>query len=101
MLCGQSDIVPLHTPVAEVGAVAKRDLKPGERLGRIGEGDYRGWAMDWSEACRHSALTLGLAERAVIAQPVRKGEILTTANCIPDETLMIVQLRRQQDVLLQ
>ena len=73
---------------------------PGERLGRIGESDYRGWAMDWSEACTHAALPLGLAERAVIAQPVRKGELLTTANCIPDETLMIVQLRRQQDALL-
>ncbi|WP_275233730.1 NAD(P)H-dependent oxidoreductase [Pantoea ananatis] len=101
VLCGQSDIVPLHTPVAEVGAVAKRDLEPGERLGRIGECDYRGWAMDWSEARKHAALPLGLAERAVIAQPVRKGEILTTANCIPDEKLMIVQLRRKQDDLLE
>ncbi|MCE0828847.1 NAD(P)H-dependent oxidoreductase [Buttiauxella ferragutiae] len=100
VLFGQPDLVPLQIPVAEVCVMAKRDLIPGEKLGRIGEGDYRGWAMDWSEAYSQSALPLGLAERALITKPVKKGELLTIVNCIPDETLLIVQLRRHQDALL-
>ena len=36
---------PLATPVAEVGARAKRDLAPGEKLGAIGEYCYRGFAL--------------------------------------------------------
>ena len=42
----QPDIVPLDYPVAECGAVAKRNLKSGDSLGRIGQYDYRGFTHD-------------------------------------------------------
>ena len=68
-------MVPLDHPVAEAIAVAKRDLKPGEILGRIGETDYRAWAMTWPAARNANALPLGLAERAQRAQAGKSRRI--------------------------
>ncbi len=57
-----ADMVPLEQPVAEVTTLAKRDLKPGETLGRIGETDYRAWAMTHAGARNVNAIPLGLAQ---------------------------------------
>jgi predicted homoserine dehydrogenase-like protein len=94
---GQADMAPLDHPVAECVAVAKRDLAAGETLGKIGETDYRGFAMGWREARDAACLPLGLAERAVTTAAVRKGERLTYANCRPDESLLVTQIRRRLD----
>ena len=45
VLYGTADMKPLPRPVAEVCALAKRDLKAGEVLDFIGETCYRSWAM--------------------------------------------------------
>ncbi|MGH6830479.1 MAG: NAD(P)H-dependent oxidoreductase, partial [Methylocella sp.] len=50
VLHGRADMVPLSHPVAEAVTVAKRDLKPGETLGKIGETQYRAFAMTAAEA---------------------------------------------------
>jgi predicted homoserine dehydrogenase-like protein len=39
-LYGEPTIAPREAPSAEVVAVAKRNLKPGETLGSIGSADY-------------------------------------------------------------
>ena len=52
VLYGKADMVPLAKPVAEVCAVAKKDLKPGETLDAIGEYCYRAWIMTAPEAQR-------------------------------------------------
>ena len=91
------DLEPLERPVAECATLAKRDLSPGDVLGRIGEYDYRGFAMRWADARRAGALPLGLAERARVKRPVKAGEALTYANCEPDESLVITQVRRRLD----
>ena len=91
------DMQPLDRPVAECVALAKRDLAPGDRLGRIGERDYRGFTMRWAEARAAGNLPLGLAESARVLKPIRAGEHLTYANCAPDESLAITQLRRELD----
>lgn len=91
------DMEPLDRPVAECAAVAKRDLVPGQVLGKIGEYDYRGFAMTWEDARRASALPIGLAEGAEVLKPVRAGEKLTYENCAPDESLVITQIRRRLD----
>jgi predicted homoserine dehydrogenase-like protein len=93
----RADMVPLDRPVAEAVALAKRDLAPGETLGRIGELDYRGWAMTYSDARDMGALPIGLAEKAKVTRAVKKGEVLTYAACTPDAGMRITQLRRQQD----
>ncbi|CAM5775177.1 homoserine dehydrogenase [Labrys miyagiensis] len=98
VLYGTADLQPLDHPVAETAAVAKRDMAPGMVLGRIGEYDYRGWSMRWADARKDRLLPLGLAERARVTRPIRKGELLSHDNCAVDESLTIVKLRRQLDL---
>ena len=93
----QSHMRPLATPVAEVGARAKRDLALGETLDAIGEYCYRGFALSRADAIAQQALPLGLAQGARVTRKVAAGDYLTYANCVPDERLQIVQVRRAQD----
>lgn len=94
---GAPDMQPAERPVAECVTLAKRDLNPGDTLGKIGEYDYRGFAMTWDGARDEGALPLGLAERARVIKPIRAGEKLTYANCEPDDGLVITQIRRRLD----
>jgi predicted homoserine dehydrogenase-like protein len=91
------DLEPLDQPVAECAAVAKRDLAPGRTLDKIGEYDYRGFAMTWADARDGGALPLGLAERARVLKPIKAGERLTYENCAPDDSLVVTQIRRRLD----
>ena len=93
----QADMVPLGRPVAEAVTLAKRDLKAGEVLGKIGETQYRAWAMTHAEARTANAVPLGLAEGATVLKPVKAGGMLTYDNCKPDESLIITQIRRRLD----
>ncbi|HSM21718.1 MAG TPA: homoserine dehydrogenase [Rubrivivax sp.] len=92
-----ADMVPLEQPVAECVTLAKRDLAVGEVLGRIGETDYRAWAMTHAEARNANAIPLGLAQGARVVKPVKKGEHITYDNCAPDESLIVTQIRRRLD----
>jgi predicted homoserine dehydrogenase-like protein len=94
---GRPDMEPVDRPVAECAVVAKRDLSPGQTLGKIGEYDYRGFAMTWGEARDANAMPLGLAERATVLKPIKAGEKLTYDNCRPDEALLVTQIRRRLD----
>jgi predicted homoserine dehydrogenase-like protein len=98
VLYGTADLQPLDHPVAETTAMAKRDLTPGMILGRIGEYDYRGWSMRWADARKDRLLPLGLAERARVIKPIKKGELLSHDNCAVDQSLTIVKLRLQLDL---
>ncbi|SIT58370.1 putative oxidoreductase [Mesorhizobium prunaredense] len=93
----RADMEPLDHPVAEAVAVAKSDLAPGQSLGMIGENDYRGFAMTWEDARARGALPLGLAERAKVVKPVKTGDFLTYENCVPDDSMVITQIRRRLD----
>jgi predicted homoserine dehydrogenase-like protein len=96
-LYGRPDMVPLPTPVAEVCAVAKRDLAAGETFDAIGETCYRSWTMTVAEARAGYAIPVGLLEGGKVLKPVRKGELLTTANAAPDTSTNLFRLRRRQD----
>ncbi|PAP95807.1 NAD(P)H-dependent oxidoreductase [Mesorhizobium wenxiniae] len=93
----RADMEPLDHPVAEAVAVAKSDLGIGQSLGMIGENDYRGFAMTWEDARARGALPLGLAERAKVVKPVKTGDFLTYENCVPDDSMVITQIRRRLD----
>ena len=97
VLHGHADMVPLEQPVAECITLAKRDLSPGEVLGRIGETDYRAWAMTHAEARNANAIPLGLAQGAKVVKPVKAGERITYDNCVPDGSLLVTQIRRRLD----
>ncbi|RWG91165.1 NAD(P)H-dependent oxidoreductase [Mesorhizobium sp.] len=93
----RADMEPLDHPVAEAVAVAKTNLGAGQSLGMIGENDYRGFAMTWEDSRAKGALPLGLAERARVVKPVKAGDFLTYENCVPDDSMVITQIRRRLD----
>jgi predicted homoserine dehydrogenase-like protein len=97
MLYGRPDMVPLPEPVAEVCAVAKRNLAAGEKLDAIGETCYRSFTMTVADARAKAAVPVGLLEGGRVTAPVRKGELLTRANATPDTTTRLYALRRKQD----
>ena len=100
VLYGKADMVPLDTPVAEVCAVAKRDLAPGEPLDSIGEYMYRSWIMTVGDARAAGAIPCGLLEGGKVTAPVKKGDLLTRGNAVPDTTSRLYELRRLQDAMV-
>lgn len=99
-LYGRPDMVPLAQPVAEVCAVAKRDLKSGEALDAIGETCYRSFAMTVGDARAAGGYPVGLLEGGRVTAPVKKGALLTRQNCMPDTTTRLFALRAEQDRML-
>jgi predicted homoserine dehydrogenase-like protein len=97
VLYGAADMQPLDRPVAECVAVAKRDLVAGETLGKIGETDYRGFAMTWADARAERAVPIGLLERAKVTRPIAKGQRLTYEACTPDASMVVTQIRQRLD----
>ncbi|WP_417772006.1 NAD(P)H-dependent oxidoreductase [Stappia sp.] len=100
VLYGKADMVPMARPVAEVCAVAKRDLQPGETLDQIGEYCYRAWIMTVEEARAASATPCGLLAGAKVTAPIRKGELITSANAAVPADSRIAALRARQDAML-
>ncbi|WP_257098945.1 NAD(P)H-dependent oxidoreductase [Pseudovibrio flavus] len=100
VLYGKADMKPLDKPVAEVCAVAKRDLEAGERLDAIGEYTYRAWAMEVDRSREDKAVPCGLLENGTVLKPIKAGELLTYDNCKPDETSRLFELRKLQDEMV-
>ena len=100
MLYGKPNMVPLPRPVAEVCAVAKRDLKPGETFDAIGETCYRSYTMTILDSRAAHAVPVGLLEGGKVTAPIKKGELLTTANSQPDTSTRLWALRLAQDRML-
>jgi len=100
VLYRKADMVPLPKPVAEVCAVAKRDLRPGDRLDAIGEYCYRAWIMRADEARAAAAIPCGLLQGGKVLKPIRKGDLLTYDNAAPPENSKIAELRARQDRLI-
>lgn len=100
VLHGESHMHALPVPVAEVGCVAKRDLTPGDVLGRIGEFLYRGFSLTRADARARNALPIGLAQGARIVQPIRKGELITYAAVEIPAASEIARVRRRQDEMI-
>jgi predicted homoserine dehydrogenase-like protein len=100
VLYGKPDMVPLSKPVAEVCAVAKKDLQSGDPLDAIGEYSYRAWIMSAEEARSAKAVPCGLLEGGHVTAPIKKGELLTYANASPPQGSRIAALRARQDKLV-
>jgi predicted homoserine dehydrogenase-like protein len=100
VLYGTADMQPLDKPSAEVCAVAKKDLAPGDRLDAIGEYTYRAWIMTYEGAKAANAVPCGLLEQAIVTRPMAKGDLITHENVKVDQGSRIVVLRRRQDDML-
>jgi len=100
VLYGTPDMQPLDRPSAEVCAVAKKDLKPGDKLDAIGEYTYRAWIMRYDEARTAKAVPCGLLENGTVKKPIKRGELLDADNVAVDRDARIVALRKRQDEML-
>ncbi len=97
----QPTLVPQVSQKAEVMAMAKRSLKPGERLDDFGGYSFHGVIDTATEARSLNALPAGLAPGAEIIRPVTEGKVITWDDVKLDETSTVVKLRRQQDAQLE
>jgi predicted homoserine dehydrogenase-like protein len=95
-LYGEPTIAPSGTPTAEVVAVAKRDLAPGEELGGIGSADYHGWLLPAEGSERF--LPLGLAQGARVTRPVARGEEIPRESVELPSGSLISALRHLQEL---
>lgn len=100
MLTGKPDMVPLPAPVADVCAVAKRDIAAGETLGAVGEFCYRSWTMTAAQARAARAIPCGLLEKGKALKPITKGALLTWDNAVPNAASAITELRARQDAMV-
>lgn len=94
-------LVPLDRPVADVLTIAKRDLRPGERLDEFGGYTFRGLMDKASAVDTEGGLPAGLAPGAELLRPVAAGRVITWNDVRLDENSTVVRLRRQQDNLYQ
>ncbi len=95
----QTTLVPLDQPIADVMTVAKRALKPGDRLDDFGGFTFYGVMDRAEEARRLNVLPVGLAPGAEVVRPVAVGEVVTWDDVKLDEDSVVVKLRHQQDEL--
>jgi predicted homoserine dehydrogenase-like protein len=100
VLYRKADMVPMPRPVAEVCAVAKKDLLPGDALDQIGEYCYRAWIMTSVEARAAGAIPCGLLTGAKVTAPIKQGELITKANAAVPASSKIAVLRARQDAML-
>ena len=97
---GQADMTPLDRLVAEVCAVAKKDLHEGEILGLIGEYSYRAKTYKADEARSLRAIPCGLLNGARMKQTIKKDSLITYDNTQIDTSTSIAKLRTEQDTLV-
>ncbi len=99
MLYGKADMVPLSKPVAEVCAIAKRDMQVGESLDAIGETCYRSFIMKVEDANEKSCLPVGLLEGGKVLKAIKKGELITSQNATPDKSTKLFEMRMKQNLM--
>ena len=97
---GEPTIVPACCRVAEVGTIAKKDMKAGEYLDGIGGYTIRGTFMAAEEADATNALPMGLVDKKTkLLKDVKEGDLITYDHVELNNDNLIVQLRRIQDNL--
>ncbi len=94
-------IIPRFGRVAETVAVAKKDLKAGEKLDEIGGYTFRGLFISAEEADKIKALPMGLIDSETeLVRDVKNGDILTYDDVKLNDDNIIVHLRKLQDELI-
>jgi predicted homoserine dehydrogenase-like protein len=91
-------VAPIAGPVCEVVAVAKRDLKAGERLDGIGGFCMYGLIDNASAARSMAALPIGLSEGCVLRRDVSKDHVLSFDDVEALSGGVVETLWREQNV---
>jgi predicted homoserine dehydrogenase-like protein len=90
-------IAPLGAPVAEVITVAKRDLRPGERLDGMGGRTAYG-QIDVAQRTG-GLVPIGLCEGATVTRPLRRDEPIPLESVELAHDPVLAPLRRAQEAL--
>lgn len=97
---GDTTVATDRPPTAETVTYAKRGLEAGETIDGLGGFSVYGIIETAAEAAKQNMLPLGLAPGAVLKRSVELGQPVTYDDVDLDESLMIVHLRRLQDLEL-
>jgi predicted homoserine dehydrogenase-like protein len=92
-LFGHTTGAPLEDPVADVVAVAKRDLPAGATLDGSGGATVSGYVVEWADARERSLLPLALAAGVTLARAVPAGRAVRYADIDPLPTGTLTELR--------
>jgi predicted homoserine dehydrogenase-like protein len=90
-------VAPIGGPVCEVVAVAKRDLKAGERLDGIGGFCVYGLIENADTARAYAALPIGLSENCVLQRNISKDEVLSLNDVVTDLDPLVQKLWHEQN----
>jgi len=91
-------VAPVAGPVCEVLAVAKRDLKAGERLDGIGGFCTYGLVENSDTARANSALPIARSENCLVVRDIPKDQALTLADVVMPTGLLTESLWKEQMV---
>jgi predicted homoserine dehydrogenase-like protein len=96
-ITGHSTTAPLPTPVVDVIAIAKRDLRAGETLDGMGGTAVRGEIVAAGRPASTSPLPYGLADGVTLANDVARGTAVTYADLTRPGASFAWTLRQLQD----
>jgi predicted homoserine dehydrogenase-like protein len=96
-LHGLATMQPGGQLTAEVTAVSKRDLVPGDVLEGIGGRTHRAGCRIWEEARAEDALPIGLAKGCRVLETIPRGTLIRRQWVEMPGDSLICRLRREQD----
>lgn len=99
VLYNETTLVPKE-PMAEVVAIAKRDLKAGETVSDIGGPEFFNRIYTYPEARAARAIPMGLASGGKVLKDISRDGMFTVDNFAPDTSKLVYKLRQMQDNLL-
>lgn len=101
VLKGEHSIVPLCGQVSDTVAVAKKDIKAGERLDGIGGFCVRGVIEDHEVVRAKNLVPIGLVSGNVTAKrDITKGTFISEDDVNLDTSTTVWKLRKMQDEML-
>lgn len=91
-------IVPLGAPISETVAVAKKDIKKGEKIDGIGGYCVRGVLETHADMVKNNNVPIGLVGGSSVAKrDIKDGSFLTLDDIELDESTTVYRLRKLQD----
>ncbi|WP_206858655.1 NAD(P)H-dependent oxidoreductase [Candidatus Enterococcus mangumiae] len=91
-------IVPMGAPISETVAVAKRDIKAGEKIDGIGGYCVRGVLETHADMKKNGNVPIGLVGGGSVAKrDIKGGAFLTMDDIELDESTTVFKIRRLQD----
>ncbi len=93
-------IVPSYDLVSEVITLAKKDLKAGEAIDRIGGYTIYGLIDEYKNAKKEDMLPIGVAHGCILKKDIKKDMPIKYSDVDLIEDSLVLRLRRLQDNML-